>query len=80
MGSLILTIIVIILIYFIQNINPYVAGLLAVIPVKILGTLLFTFESGGKEHLTQAVSGMLIGQFVWGFILLAVYLLLRQPS
>ncbi len=79
MSSLILTIIVIVLIYFVQNTNPYIAGLLAVVPVKIMGTALFTFESGGKEHLIQAVSGMLIGQFVWSFILLVVYLSLRQP-
>lgn len=65
-------------IFFVQKVSPFAAGLLAVVPIKIIGTALMTVESGGRESLLAATKGMLIGQFVWGFLLLAVYLMLRR--
>jgi len=78
MISLSITVILLFVIYFIQKMNPFVAGLLAVVPIKIFGTALMSMESGGKESLLVATKGMLIGQFVWGLILAAGYLLLRK--
>jgi hypothetical protein len=77
MYSLAITMALIILIFFVQGLNPYIAGLMAVIPVKILGTSLITHENGGKEALEKAVSGMLVGQFAWGFVLLGAYIWLK---
>lgn len=65
-------------IFFVQKSNPLIAGLLVAIPVKIVGTAFMANETGGKEHLMQAVSGMLIGQFVWGLILLGAYFWLKS--
>jgi hypothetical protein len=58
------------LIYFIQGKYPVVAGLIAVIPIKIICTSLFAYERG---LLRESIGGMLAGQFVVGFILLFIY-------
>lgn len=76
MTSLILTIAVVIVVFFFRG-NPFLAGLIAVIPVKILGAAAITFEQGGNDSLIQAIKGMLVGQFLWGFALLIVYLVMR---
>lgn len=78
MISLVTTVVVLVIVFFVQKQNPFLAGLLAVIPVKIIGTALMTMESGGKESLMIATKGMLIGQFVWGFVLLIGYLVLKR--
>jgi len=74
MAALVLTIATLIVVFLVQKGNPYLAGLIAVIPVKIIATSFITYESGG---LTEALRGMLVGQFLWGFILLGVYLCLK---
>ena len=77
MTSLILTVSVLIIAYFLQRGNPVLAGLVAVIPVKIIGVALISYETS-TAHLTQAIKGMLIGQFAWGFVLLIVYWVLES--
>jgi len=72
--TLIITILIIIAIFFAQRLDPFIAGLMAVVPIKIIATALFTSKHGGEEHLVIAIKGMLIGQFVWGFILLITYI------
>ena len=74
MISLITTMALLILVYSVQKTDPLLAGLLAVIPVKIIGTAMMSHETGGVQHLLEAVKGMLIGQFVWGFMLLFLHL------
>jgi hypothetical protein len=77
MLSLILTVLVLIAVYFVQQWHPFLAGILAVTPVKILATSMMTLEEGGAERLHEAIGGMLIGQVTWGAILLVVWLTLR---
>jgi len=74
MWTLISTLCILIIIYLIADKVPFLAGILAVIPVKIIGAALIAHES---NVLIQTIEGMLIGQFIWGFILLGVYLWLR---
>lgn len=77
MIAFLLTILLLTVVFFIQKWNPLVAGLLAVIPIKIIGTSLMVLEGGSTVELTKAIEGMLIGQFVIGFVLLGVWLWLR---
>ena len=77
MLSLMLTVLVLIAVYFVQQWHPLLAGILAVAPVKIVATSMITFEEGGAERLHEAISGMLIGQVTWGAILLALWFALR---
>ncbi len=75
--SLLVTTAVLVLIYFVTPRNPALAGLLAVIPIKIVATAYMSLEAGGTATLRQAIGGMLVGQWVWGFVLLGAYLLLK---
>lgn len=77
MVSLVITVLLLIAVFFVQQWYPLLAGLLAVTPVKILATLIMTFEGGGVERLHEAIGGMLIGQLVWGAVLLAAWLSFR---
>ena len=77
MLSLVLTVLILIIVYFLQQGNPFLAGILAVAPVKIVAASLITFEDGGIERLHEAISGMLIGQVVWGAALLVAWFMLR---
>jgi len=77
MISLLLTLLLMIAVFFIQKWNPLVAGLLAVIPIKIIGTSLMVLEEGSITEFVKVVEGMLIGQFVIGFVLLGGWWWLR---
>jgi hypothetical protein len=55
----------------VQEKYPVVAGLIAVIPIKIICTSLFAYERG---VFYESLKGILIGQFTIGFILLIIYL------
>src|SRR4029079_2886671 len=77
MLSLVLTVLILIIVYFLQQGNPFLAGILAVAPVKIVAASLITFEDGGIERLHEAISGMLSGQVVWGAALLVAWFMLR---
>jgi hypothetical protein len=77
MLSLILTILILMLVYFVQQWHPFLAGVLAVTPVKIMATAIMTLEEGGHERLHEAIGGMLVGQLAWGTILLLAWLVLR---
>ena len=77
MLSLVLTVLILIIVYFLQQGSPFLAGILAVAPVKIVAASLITFEEGGIARLHEAISGMLIGQVVWGAALLAAWFMLR---
>ena len=78
MISLILVIAILVIAYFLQSGHPYLAGLVAVIPVKIIGVALMSFESGGMLRLSVAIEGMLVGQLVWAVVLLFVYIAVRN--
>jgi hypothetical protein len=77
MISLVLTVIVLVGVYFLQQSNALVAGFVAVAPVKIIAASSMTLEDGGLDRLREALGGMLIGQFVWGLVLLALWFALR---
>jgi hypothetical protein len=77
MLSLFLTVLVLLGVYLVQQWHPFLAGILAVAPVKILATAMMTLEDGGTERLHEAIGGMLIGQVAWGALLLTVWLVLR---
>jgi len=71
MLQLISVLLIVTLIYFVQDKQPVVAGLMAVIPVKIICTSLFAYERGVFK---ESLGGMIVGQFTVGFILLIIYL------
>lgn len=77
MLSLVLTVLVLIVVYFLQQSSPLLAGVLAVAPVKIVATSFMVLEDGGVARLKEAIGGMLLGQLAWGLALLAVWLALR---
>ncbi len=77
MYALLATIIILIIIFFLSGKNPFIAGLVAVIPVKIIATGFINY-SNGSDNFLAAIKGMLIGQFLWGFILLIIYLLIYK--
>lgn len=52
---------------------PFLGGLIAVIPVKIISTAIFSRDI---DKLLPAVKGMLVGQFLVGIILLLFYIYL----
>lgn len=49
------------------------AGLLAIIPIKILSLIFMTYETSGGEAVKQAIVGMVIGQWVISVLLLMAY-------
>ena len=77
MLSLVLTVIVLVGVFFLQQSSALVAGFVAVAPVKIIATSFMTLEDGGLDRLHEAIGGMLIGQVAWGLALLAVWFALR---
>jgi uncharacterized membrane protein (GlpM family) len=79
MTSLVLTVLVLILAYLLQQGHPFLAGVIAVAPIKIIATSFMTLEEGGLERLHHAMSGMLIGQVAWAIVLLVLWLAIK-PS
>jgi hypothetical protein len=77
MLALVLTVLVLIVVYVLQHAYPLLAGMLAVAPVKIVGTSFMVFEDGGVPRLQEAIGGMLLGQLLWGVALLMVWLILK---
>lgn len=77
MVSLILTLVLLVGVYLLQQGHPVVAGLIAVAPIKIVATSFIAFEDGGVARLHDVISGMLIGQVAWGVILLAIWIALK---
>ena len=77
MTSLVLTIAVLLIAFLLQAGNPWLAGMVAVVPVKILGVAFMSFETGGAAHLSSAIGGMLIGQCLWTMALFAAYFYLE---
>lgn len=71
MIQLISVLFIITIIYFVVGKYPLTAGLIAVIPIKIICTSFFAYDKG---VLKESIEGMLIGQFTVGFILLTIYL------
>ena len=74
MIALVATIALMVVVYFIQRSHPAIAGLLAVVPVKIIGT---AFMADNSYQLVKSIEGMLVGQFFIGFALLGVYFYLK---
>jgi hypothetical protein len=77
MLSLVLTVLILLAVYFLQQAYPVLAGMLAVAPVKIVATSFMVFEDGGVPRLQEAIGGMLLGQLFWGVALIAVWFALR---
>jgi hypothetical protein len=77
MLTLILVVLILVVVYFLQQTSPLLAGILAVAPVKIVATSAIVLEEGGVSRLHEAIGGMLLGQILWGGLLLVVWLALR---
>lgn len=77
MTALLLTISVLEAAFFLAEGMPWLAGFVAVIPVKIIGASWFACNAGGTSHLESAIAGMLVGQAAWLAILLIAYYALR---
>lgn len=77
MFTLLLTVLVLVVVYFLQQGHPLIAGIVAVAPVKIVATSLIVFEDGGIPRLREAIVGMLVGQFLWSAALIALWIALK---
>jgi uncharacterized membrane protein (GlpM family) len=77
MLSLVLTVLVLLAVYFVQQTHPFLAGILAVAPVKIIGTSFIAYEEGGISELHEAMTGMLFAQVAVAVVLLVAWLALR---
>lgn len=77
MFSLVLTMLILVGIYLLQGSYPFLAGVLAVAPVKVIATAFIAYEDGGTSRLLDAITGMLLAQAVFTCALLAVWLALR---
>lgn len=77
MLALVMTVLILIVVYAIQEWNPFLAGFLAVAPVKVMATLLITFEEGGIERTREAIGGMVVGQAAWAVGLILLWIALR---
>ena len=62
---------VIVLIYFLMRLNPFLAGLAAMIPVKIISALIF---AKNLDVLSSALNGLLIGSFITTFCLFLLWI------
>jgi len=78
MKSLVLSVVVLVICYWVQKWSPVLAGLLAVVPVKIVGTAMMAAEQGGREALTRSLGGMIVGQAVVLVALIAALMLVRR--
>lgn len=72
MISIAITLVVLLVAYLVQVHNPWLAGAIAVIPVKILATAAMTWESNPLA-LHAAIEGMLVWQCIWAVALLAAW-------
>ena len=77
MLSLVLTVLILVAAYFLQQGHPLLAGMLAVAPVKVIATSLIVYEEGGATRLHEALTGMLLAQGALAAILFAAWLAFR---
>jgi hypothetical protein len=77
MLSLVLTVLILVAVYFLQQGHPLLAGVLAVAPVKVIATSLIVYEEGGAARLHDALTGMLLAQVALAAILFAAWLAFR---
>ncbi len=77
MLSLGLTVLILVGIYFLQGSYPFLAGVLAVAPVKVMATSFIAYEDGGTARLLDAVTGMLLAQVAFSGALFVVWLALK---
>jgi uncharacterized membrane protein (GlpM family) len=69
---------VLVVVYLLSGRHPLLAGVAAVVPVKMLYAGVVTWGGGGRESLRACVEGMFAGQIVWAIILAAIWLWLRS--
>lgn len=77
MVSLLLTVLILIAVYFLQHGHPLLAGILAVAPVKVIATSFIVYEEGGILRLHEALTGMLFAQVSITAILFVAWLALK---
>lgn len=76
MMSIVLTVAVLIVAYLLQQRSPWLAGAVAVIPVKILATAAMTWETN-PSALHSAIEGMLTWQCIWAVVLAVAWWVTR---
>lgn len=77
MVSLVLTVLVLIAAYFLQQGHPLLAGVVAVAPVKVIATSFIVYEEGGISRLHEALTGMLLAQIALAAVLFVAWSTLR---
>jgi hypothetical protein len=77
MFSLVLTVLILVVIYFLQEPYPFLAGVLAVAPIKVIATSFIAYEDGGTSRLLDAITGMLLAQVAFTGILFVVWFMLK---
>lgn len=77
MISLILTVLILVAVYFLQHGHPLIAGVLAVAPVKVIATSSIVYEEGGVPKLHEALTGMLVAQVALAAVLFVAWFALR---
>ena len=78
MKALIVSVLALVLCFFVQRVSPFVAGLVAVVPIKIIGTAFMVHEDSGRRALETSLSGMLVGQVVIAAALAIAILVMRR--
>jgi hypothetical protein len=77
MLTLILTVLILIAVYFLQQGHPFLAGVLAVAPVKVIATSIIVYEEGGISKLHDALTAMVFAQGILAVVLCVAWLALR---
>ena len=77
MLSLVLTMLILVAVYFLQQGHPLLAGMLAVAPVKVIATSLIVYGEGGVARLHDALTGMVLAQVTLTAVLFAAWLAFR---
>jgi hypothetical protein len=70
--ALLVSIGVLIAAFMLQRSHPVLAGLMAVVPVKILGSAAIAYQRGPSVF-KDVIGGMLVGQCVWALLLAVVW-------
>ena len=63
MFSFLAVLVSVVLIYIVQRYSPFMAGVIAVVPIKIISAVVFSYSEGGVKSINDTISGALIGQF-----------------
>jgi len=64
--------------YWLSGTRPFLAGVLAVVPVKIVATTAMSWQEGGRAGLRSSLDGVLTGQVIWTALIALAWIMLRE--